>query len=274
MTFRVVEVLGFAFAATLLVLIIYRREKYLREKAEYASKIALDASQAKTDFLAYTAHELRSPLSFIISASEILSTEIFGKVNEKHEDYIKSINQSGKDLLEFLEDLLDNMKVGHDNFRVEEKIVDTLAVLSRAIKINNLIYNNKISIDAVLQKNLPLIKTDQKRLLQIFSNIISNAIKYSAEGTTLTITVNATREKLTVLFKDQGYGMTDQDLKMSMKKEGFNSGIKRENHVGLGLPLVLDLTNAIGGIFTISSTIGVGTEVKIEFNKEKFSNAL
>lgn len=269
-TFRVIEIIVIGFVAFVIVILIYNREKQLREQAISAQKEAEKASQAKTNFLAYTAHELRSPLAYIISSSEMILNQVFGKIPKKCQEYIRSIHYSSKELLEFIDDLLNDMRAREGKFHIKTSDVDVKDLIFRAVKINSINYNNKVKFEIDLAENVPKLKTDPKRLSQIFNNIISNAIKYSKEGTVLKIHTKLKDSGLKIYFKDQGIGMSKEELDLSRIKFGVvRSDKKRKGEsVGLGLPLVIELTNALGGKFNINSKVGFGTEVTIFFPKK------
>lgn len=275
--YRIIEILAIALVSLSIIIIIYKREKFLREKAEHSRQQAFDASQAKTNFLAYTAHELRSPLGFIISSSEMISNKIFGPINQKYLEYIKGINQSGCELLEFIDDLLENMKIEKGSFQISETVVDVQKLILRAVKANNITYNHKISIETIFANNLPYLITDTKRLLQILNNIISNSIKYSPVNSLLTIEVKMQKREMVIIFQDQGYGMSKKELISSLNEYEFNVQNKHTKikSFGLGLPLVKNLLDSMGAKFLISSKLGKGTKIVIIFsqNKIKKSNA-
>ena len=273
-TYRVIEVVCIALIASLLLTITYRREKKLRNKAEQATLLAVNASKAKTDFLAYTAHELRSPLSFIISSSELMTQQTFGKINEKYISYIQNIHQNSKELLDFIDDLIDNMKLEHIDFSINEENVEIENLIRRSIKTNTAIYDNKIFIETHFLTTPTILKADPKRLLQIFNNIISNAIKYSPPRKTLTISCKINDNSVKVIFSDQGYGMNQKEIEDSINKLKFKNNNQTHNYskiksIGLGLPLIKHLLSLMKGKLLIESKIGVGTKITISFPKEK-----
>jgi signal transduction histidine kinase len=273
-TYRVIEVVCIALIASILLTITYRREKKLRTRAEQATELAIKASKAKTDFLAYTAHELRSPLSFIISSSELMTKQAFGALNDKYISYIKNINQNSKDLLDFIDDLIDSMKLEYVDFSIKEEEVNIENLLRRSIKTNNAIYDNKIFIETRFSSSTPLLRSDPKRLLQIFNNIISNAIKYSPSQTTLTISSTTSSKGLHIAFSDQGHGMNQKEIEDSINKLKFTTNTKQDkeskaNSIGLGLPLIKHLLSLMKGTLEIESHIGKGTKITISFAKEK-----
>lgn len=267
--YRLIEIFIIAFVAFVIIVAIQKREKELRSKAENAKQTAIEAYKAKTDFLAYTAHELRSPLGFIISGSEVMSNKLLGPISEKYLEYSKAIYQSGRELLEFIDDLLDNMKVEHFNFKINETVVDVKKIILRAVKVNDVNYNHKINIETNFAENLPNLISDQKRLLQIFNNVISNSIKYSSENTLLNINVNMYKGQMVIDFQDHGYGMTDAELEVAMSKYTSHCKDINTRSVGLGLSLVKSLLDLMGARFLINSKVGEGTKILIIFPKEK-----
>lgn len=267
--YRLIEICIIAFVAFVIIVAIQKREKELRAKAENAKQTAIEAYKAKTDFLAYTAHELRSPLGFIISGSEVMSNKLLGPISEKYLEYSKAIYQSGRELLEFIDDLLDNMKVEHFNFKINETVVDVKKIILRAVKVNDVNYNHKINIETNFAENLPNLISDQKRLLQIFNNVISNSIKYSSENTLLNINVNMYKGQMVIDFQDHGYGMTDAELEAAMGKYTSHCKDINTKSVGLGLSLVKSLLDLMGARFLINSKVGEGTKILIIFPKEK-----
>jgi len=271
--YRVFEVLIFTAVSLFIITLIYRREKKLRDKAEQSKTVAIQALQNKNDFLAYTAHELRSPLSFIVSSSEIMTSKLFGPMNDKYLEYINNINQSGKELLVFIEDLLENMKLQKGHFTIHESSVDVKSLILRATKVNNVNYDDKIIIETYFQKTLPHVKSDPKRLLQIFNNIISNATKYSPANSTLRIDVKMHKGEMFVHFHDTGYGMSEEGLQKSLHEFEIAHDINASNvdvkSVGLGLPLIKSLLELMELKFFIDSKLGAGTNILIVFPKHK-----
>lgn len=269
--YRVSEVFVLTLVSFGVIVFIYRREKVLRDKAEYSKNIAIKALQSKTDFLAYTAHELRSPLSFIVSSSEMMSNKLFGPISVKYLDYIKNINQSGRELTLFIDDLLDNMKLQKGNFDIKEEIVNVKDVIQRSVKVNCINFNDKMTVETQFQQNLPMVHSDSKRLLQIFNNIISNAMKYSPENSSLKIDVKMYKGEMFIHFHDKGYGMSEEGLQKSMHEYEtvHNKNDINVKSVGLGLPLMKSLLELMEIKFFIDSKLGRGTKITIVIPNKK-----
>lgn len=269
--YRVLEVFVFTLVSFMIITWIYKREMVFRNRAEESKKVAIKALQSKNDFLAYTAHELRSPLSFIVSSSEMMQSKVFGPISTKYLDYITNINRSSKELLLFIEDLLENMKLQKGNFEINESNVDIKDLILRSVKVNNVNYNDKISIETRFPKALPEVKSDPKRLLQIFNNVTSNAIKYSPKDSSLIIEVKMFRGNMCIYFRDEGYGMSEEGLQKSMKEYEVAHDKKtiKAQSVGLGLPLIKSLLELMELKFVIDSRLGQGTNITIEVPKHK-----
>ena len=271
LVYRVLEVFVFTLVSFIIIVWIYRREMTFRNKAEESKKVAIKALQSKNDFLAYTAHELRSPLSFIVSSSEMMRGKVFGPISAKYLDYIDNINRSSKELLLFIEDLLENMKLQKGNFEIKESKVDIKNLIIRAVKVNNVNYNDKISIETHFPKTLPQVQSDPKRLLQIFNNVISNAIKYSPKDSSLSIDVKMFKGEMCIYFHDKGYGMTEEGLQKSIKEYeiAHDKDTIKAQSVGLGLPLIKSLLELMELKFVIDSKLGEGTNIMIAIPKHK-----
>lgn len=270
LTSRFVEITVIGIVA--LWLIMFIRENILRKAAEESHKEALRASKAKSDFLSYTNHELRSPLNAIILGSEMISGRFFGALSDKYADYAREIHNNGKDLLQFIEDLLDEAQASSGSFSVIEQETDLRDVIKRAVNLNsNRATKHRIAIETDIPDDLPNLWVDPKRMRQIINNLISNSIKYSPENTTISISAEMQEDKLLLTVKDQGFGMTEKELGIALTEYGTvkNQKTGLVDSIGLGLPLVKKLVEAHGAEFTIESEHNKGTKITITFPSER-----
>ncbi|NDB83571.1 MAG: sensor histidine kinase [Alphaproteobacteria bacterium] len=261
-----ISVLAVSFLA--IVAIIYKRETWLRSKAERASSMATKAMMAKSDFLSYTAHEIRSPLGFILTGSEMMSKQLFGPIPSQYKDYVSGIYHNAKLILHFINDILDEKNVAHGNFKLVEEICDLAVIIDMSVKTNQTrFHSRKIHINLKISKDLPFLLGDKKKLLQIMNNIISNSYKYSLDNTTIFVEAKRSGRRVKIIVRDQGIGMTQEEIKVALTKYGVvNKSNKTNNPIesyGLGLPIVLILTKAHDASLHIDSEIGVGTEITI-----------
>ena len=269
---KFLEISIFASFFLLMIVSIYRRERWLRSKAEAASKIALRATTAKSDFLAFTAHEIRSPLGFIMTGSEMMKQNLLGPMPEAYKEYVDGIHRNSSLILEFITDILDEEHIISGNFKIVNTAHDLTEIIDDAI-LNNLARytTRKVQIVKDLALSLPQLTCDGRRILQVVNNLISNAIKYSKDNTTVTIKTFVADERLVLEIHDQGIGMNDEEITIAFTKYGT---VKKEHFnfiesYGLGLPIVKLLLDAHDATMDVASKVNVGTVISIRFPKYK-----
>lgn len=271
-TKKFIEVSILAFACLFMIISIYKRETILRAKAENATKTANDATKAKTNFLAFTAHEVRSPLGFILTGSEIMTKELLGPLPPSYIKYAEGIHEHSKLILDFITDILDENQIIEGKFKIVNSVVILTSIIEEAITQNINRYNKKkVTIIRDFEDNLPLLICDRRRILQVISNLISNSIKYSKEKIEVTIEAKTSDGSLIIIVSDKGVGMSNDDIKVALSTYGSMQYSKDYpvGSYGLGLPIVKMLLDAHDAKIAITSTAGQGTSVRIFFPKYK-----
>jgi len=244
------------------------------EKARAASEAA---NAAKSQFLANVSHELRTPLNAIIGFSTMLREEQFGKMgNEKYVEYARDIHDSGKHLLDVINDILDLSKAEAGKLTVKFEALQLPKLLDKALHIvAGQAHQGKIDIYTDLPPKLPQIVADRVRLVQILLNLLSNAIKFTNEGGRIVVRVRAETAKNGVHFftlevEDNGIGMTDDEIRKAFQT--FNqadAGLNRKYEgAGLGLPLTKRLVELHHGKIKIESSKGAGTKVTVRLTSD------
>ncbi len=269
---KFLEISIFASMFLVLIIAIYKRETWLREKAEKAYQVALLATKAKSDFLAFTAHEIRSPLGFIMTGSELMCKKMLGPISKKYLDYLEGIHKSAGMILEFINDILDEEHIIAGNFKIVETPHDISEIIDAAIRQNMARFvNRKINITCNIPKNLPKLVCDARRILQVINNLLSNSIKYSQGDAEVTITVKIINNELVVKIRDQGAGMTEDELKVALTKYGtvHKAAFSLIESYGLGLAIVKLLLDAHEASFCVESQVGIGTTVTFTFPSYK-----
>ncbi len=242
-------------------------------RAEHELALAKDtaerANRAKTEFLANMSHEFRTPLNSIIGYSEMITSAMFGPIeNEKYEEYISNIQQSGRHLLELINDVLDislieagEIHTYEETFDLSESILAAISVIEEEAKKAGIAVITSLS-------DLPPFFGDQRRFRQIVLNLLSNAIKFTPSGGTVRVALGlASTGGLEVSVTDTGIGIEEKDLEMVLSPFGQAEGpfVRRYKGVGLGLPLVKNLTELHDGTLRLDSTPGKGTSVTLNF---------
>ena len=266
---KFLEVVFLAGVCLIIIIAIYKRETLLRTKAEQATILANNATKTKTDFLAFTAHEIRSPLGFIVTGSEIMSKGLFGKIPPAYTKYVEGIYSNAQIILDFITDILDENQIIEGQFKIVNSLNKVRDIITRVVEFY--VGKNNISIITDFEPNLPLLICDKKRIAQVIDNLISNSIKYSDKNTVINICVKMDKGQMLITIIDQGIGMQQEEIPIALSKYGT---IHREDYqkggsYGLGLPIVKMLLDAHEAILTIDSTYGKGTTVKIIFPKSK-----
>jgi signal transduction histidine kinase len=271
---KFLEISIFASMFLVLIIAIYKRETWLRSRAEKAYQVAVMATNAKSDFLAFTAHEIRSPLGFIMTGSELMRKKMLGPISKEYLDYLEGIHKSAAIILDFINDILDEEHIIAGNFRIVETPQNILEIIDAAIKQNLARYvNRKINITQDIDKDLPLLNCDALRILQVINNLLSNSIKYSPapNDANVTISVKIRNGELVLKIRDQGKGMEESAMKIALTKYGrvYDEAVSLTEGYGLGLAIVKLLLDAHEASFCVESEVKIGTIVTIIFPSYK-----
>ena len=239
-----------------------------------AKEQAESANRAKSEFLANMSHELRTPLNVIIGFSQTLSENIFGPLNnQKQEEYVKNIHQSGLLLLNRISDILDVSEIEAKTLKLNETEVD----IDKVVKESMLLVISKaeqgdVELINSINGHRRFIRADKMRIKQVLTTLMSNAVKYTRSGGTVTVGVERNVEgSMAIYIADTGIGITDEQIAQAMEPfRHVHHDIAKDNEgSGLGLSLAKLLVEAQGGRLVIESEANIGTKVILEFPKDK-----
>jgi PAS domain S-box-containing protein len=230
------------------------------------------ADRAKSEFLANMSHELRTPLNAIIGFSEILWQELFGPLgNPLYQEYAEGIHESGRHLLQIIGDILDLSKIEAGELSLDIESLDLSTIIDSALRmIRARAQSRKIGLELALAPAMPRILGDELRVKQILINILSNAIKFTEPERSIRLWWESTATTpLTLVIEDQGIGMSAEEITIACAMFGqVQSAFSRKiQGTGLGLPICIKLMEAHGGSLSISSEKGVGTQVRLHFQR-------
>lgn len=241
------------------------------EQLRLALQAASAADKSKSQFLASMSHELRTPLNAILGFSEIMKEAHFTDP-ERVRKYAVNIFESGRHLLDLIDDVLDLSKLdaGHlelidDSLDVKETIVSCLRLMEPySAKAN-------VRIRASIPEGLPLLRADNRRVRQVLLNLLSNAVKFTPAEGTVDVSVSRSDNGVAISVTDTGIGMTPDEIPIALERFGqIDSRLSRKyTGTGLGLPLSKTLMELHGGALTITSEAGMGTTVTAMFPPER-----
>jgi signal transduction histidine kinase len=232
------------------------------------------ANRTKSEFLANMSHELRTPLNSIIGFSQILMTEMFGGLgNPRYVDYSRDIYYSSTHLLSVISDILDISKIEAGEATVMPSAVYIPDAIHACVTmIETRAEMKDISIDIDLPDELPQLYVDVRQQKQILLNLLSNAVKFTPDGGKIIISARMEPDdSLCIQVKDNGIGIAPQDMQKIFELFGQVQSKPDRPHegTGLGLSLSRSLTELNGGQLKLTSEIGKGTSVSIQFPAEK-----
>ena len=241
-----------------------------RANSDEARRRAEEANLAKSRFLATMSHELRTPLNAIMGFSEVMKDEVFGAhAFPSYRDYSTDIHDSGRHLLELIDEILDLSRIEAGRYELSEEALQLGWTVSEAVHMMGMRAKAKSqTLREVIEPDLPRLWADERAVRQIVLNVLSNAIKFTPPGGEIVIKVGWTQSGgQYVAIKDSGPGIPEEEIPIVMSSFGRGSlAIKTaEQGSGLGLPIVKGLVDLQGGAFQIRSKAREGTEVIVTF---------
>lgn len=234
-------------------------EKYSSEKNR-----AETANKSKSEFLANMSHELRTPLNAIIGFSEVMKTELFGKIgSKKYREYVEDIHASGQYLLEVINDILDMSKIEAGRVKLDIEDCDITEIIEDCRKIiAPRAEDENIKLTVLPMSNIAL-KADGRALKQVILNLMTNSVKFTKAQGVIKISADVEDEMVVFVIEDNGIGISAPDVEKLGRpfEQVENQFTKSHDGSGLGLAISRSLVEMHDGIFTIESEQGVGTTV-------------
>ena len=247
-----------------------RRVQRRTRQLEIANQKLIEANRAKSEFLATMSHELRTPLNAIIGFAEVLLDGLCGELNDEQREAVTDIYESGKHLLRMINDILDlskieagRMEIRKESFKIDEVLESVRTVVSELVGGKNLRYSEEIPPD------LPPIYADKVRFKQIMYNLVSNAVKFTPEGGSVTVRASHDDKEFTFTVQDTGIGIRKEDMpKLFEEFVQIDSSYSRQYEgTGLGLALTKKLVEMHGGRIWVESEYGKGSRFSFTIPK-------
>lgn len=224
------------------------------------------ANRAKSEFLANMSHELRTPLNAILGFSEMLLNHMFGPLgSEKYDEYAKDIFDSGRHLLNVINDILDMSKIEAGQILLEREPIDLAPLIEETVRCMAISAECKaIVIEREVSDGL-MLSADRRAIKQILLNLLSNAVKFTGQGGTVTLRAQKRDDAVTLSISDTGIGIPRDALrKIGQPFEQVQSQYaKSQGGSGLGLAISRSLVMLHGGRIRVFSHEGRGTTISL-----------
>ncbi|MFA6276349.1 MAG: response regulator [Pedobacter sp.] len=247
---------------------LFEENNKQKKQLEIAKEKAEESDRLKSSFLANLSHEIRTPMNAIMGFSDLLNDP---NLNQKDKtDYLKIIRNSGKNLISIIEDLIEMSKIDSKQIAPNYQSLDLdkcISELHRAIKIT---IPEEKSIEFLIHENKEPLKhkilTDEIKLTQILTNLITNAIKFTQKGhVSIGYKVNEEDKLLEIWVEDSGLGINENNVKIIFDRfrrveDEFSVEI---SGLGLGLSITKAYVELLGGCINVKSTPGIGSTFSI-----------
>jgi signal transduction histidine kinase len=222
---------------------------------------ALAANRHKSTFLANMSHELRTPLNSIIGFSEVLGTKLFGGLNAKQAEYVGDIHESGTHLLSLINDILDLSKIEAGRLELSTSSFDLPTVVDNVL---TLMKERAARRQVTLIREVPevvAITADERKVKQVLINLLTNAVKFTEAGGTVTVCVQVGPREVIVSVTDTGIGIaaSDQEIIFEEFRQATSEYTRKQEGTGLGLALSRRLVDLHGGRIWVESEPGRGS---------------
>ena len=219
------------------------------------------ASRHKSEFLASMSHELRTPLNAVIGFSEVLLDRMFGEINERQDEYLRDIWNSGRHLLELLNEILDLSKVEAGQMVLEPSTFSVSSALEYCLTmVRERATSHAITVTVEVADEVGTIEADDLRFKQVVLNLLSNAVKFTPDNGSVSVRAYREGTDLMVTVTDTGIGVPVEDQERIF--ESFQQGRRgapKEEGTGLGLTLSRRIVWLFGGRMWLESTPSVGS---------------
>ena len=250
------------------------RVEHLTAALATARAAADSDRQSKAQFLATMSHELRTPLNAIIGFSEIIETEVMGPVGERlYVSYAGDIRESAVHLLELINTILDVANADGGGGHMAERPVSPADVVNASLRLmRDRAGRGRVTLAATVDDATPAVMADEGMVMRMLDNVLSNAVKFTPAGGTVTVAVTEDAAGgLVFRITDTGIGMAQEALERVFDPFFQVDGRLNRHYEGAGLGLAL--TRALllrhGGTIALDSTPGQGTTVSLRFPPER-----
>ena len=228
----------------------------------------IQANTQRGQFIASMTHELRTPIHGVQGLADVIAAGVYGPVTDKQKDACASIKRSAQSLLGLVDDVLNLARAEAGRIEARPGAIDVAALVERVTaSVSWMVGTKRIELEAVVAPDLPIVRSDDRWLAHVLVNLVSNAVKFTPEGGTVTVRAYERRDADCVVLEvqDTGIGIPDDERERIFEpfRQGDSSDEKGYGGVGLGLALVAKLTDLLGANVELDSEVGRGATFRV-----------
>ncbi|MDX1662299.1 MAG: GAF domain-containing protein [Candidatus Promineifilaceae bacterium] len=245
----------------------------LYEEQLETSERLREVDRLKSEFLASMSHELRTPLNSIIGFADVLLEGLDGQLNERMEEDVRLIRNSGEHLRDLIGDILDMSKIEAGMMELRYETIDPESIaydLEAFARTQMMAHNKDLTFSVKVDPALDVIEGDRTRFRQVLYNLVNNAIKFTSEGG-VTVSMNRIGDDVVVAVEDTGVGLESENIPIVFEqfRQVDGSLTRTVGGTGLGLPISKSLVELHGGEIWVESERGEGTTFAFTIPREK-----
>ena len=234
----------------------------LFRELEHKSRELEVASRHKSEFLASMSHELRTPLNAVIGFSDVLLDRMFGELTERQEEYVRDIGDSGRHLLELINEILDLSKIEAGRMEVDLAPVSLPDLLEHGVAmVRERAARQGVSLALDVAPGVDVVHGDELKLKQVVLNLLTNAIKFTSAGGSVEMTAAVDGDLAVVTVRDTGSGIPEAEHEAIFEafQRGGRGARETTEGTGLGLTLSRRIVDMHGGRLWMESRVGEGS---------------
>jgi signal transduction histidine kinase len=218
-------------------------------------------NRLKNQFLGYAAHDLRKPIGAIMSYSDFLLSETSSVLNEEHRRFLETISSSGVFMKALVDDFLDVARIESGQLELDLQPKNINGIIENTLALNQILARKRdIELSSDFGREIPRVLLDGPKIEQVLNNLVANAIEHSESGSTVEIEASHNEQRIIILVRDHGPGLTQDDMQKLFKP--FVRTAKRKpsgaESTGLGLVIARKIIEAHHGKIWVESEIGKG----------------
>jgi two-component system, NtrC family, sensor histidine kinase KinB len=230
----------------------------------------LEQDELKKGVISTVSHQLKTPLTSIRMAIHLLLDEKVGPLTTKQQELLIAAREDSERLQNILVNLLDISRIVSGKMAMEFRAVTPQQIISETVEsFRGAALGHGVKIHTLLPGDLPEVRADKMRMGHVFANLLSNALRYTASGDTVTVTAQVGEEHVEFSVSDTGRGIPEQYLSRIFDPFFRVPGQEADTGTGLGLSIVKEIVEAHGGTVSVKSRVGEGTT--ISFTLPKFT---